>query len=68
LVETNAPVANDCFGYHFIVKPILADDLQNFEKKIADFFNKGLIPSPLEQLGNMLIPRATFTPFWCLTR
>jgi hypothetical protein len=37
LVETNAPVANGCLGYHFIVKPILADDLPNFEKKIADF-------------------------------
>lgn len=47
MVETNALVANGCLGYHFIVKPILAEDLQNFEKRIADLFNKGLIPYPI---------------------
>ena len=40
-------VTGSCLGYYFTMKPFLAKDLQNFEKRIADLFNKGMIPFPI---------------------
>jgi pyruvate dehydrogenase E1 component alpha subunit len=40
-------VTNSCLGYYFMMKPFLAKDLRNFEKRIAYLINKGIIQFPI---------------------